>query len=962
MTRVRSRRWRVLALAGALQSVCATASELDAQRPSGERAVPVVDSGGRRRAALQDDPAQRLITLAVRDVSVQSAIEQLVERSGISLVYASEALGPTRSVSCRSDNERAERMLACIVRGAGLDYYRLSSGTFVVIARAEDAPAYASLTGLVRDATSGAPVPQARVSLAELGDVRTAGSSGGFAFTRLRPGRYRLMATAIGYQARFIELVVPDSGAARTTIRLERHAAIVAPVVINGLVAGLSSATNRQNIATADIPVAVMGPSLLQAAAPAMMGVSPNSGTGDLHIQGGASGEHQLRLDGIPIFDPIAVDRIYGAFSPLAIGRMTVQRAGYAASAGSFTAGVIDLEHTLDDGSPPAAPPDGSGAATSSGGRPALTLQVDPGSASARVFSRSTPGGRDLSTMLAVRGSLWPVYQPAAVTSALRSWNMMSPVLTQRLASAGLLGHQGTDVDASLPIARAGSDLRFLDVHAAARYGLGAFSSLTTSGYLGRNRIGTDVTLAPVSAQGIDSTRAIAASEAYRWTTAGVQIRYDALLGARAQTSLQLRRSEHALRYGFMLAPMEEATGSASAPVDRNGLVETALEGVLNTSVGEVLTMQWTGTVARTSSAMQMASGVLRDLRTDIAASRAVGAVDLTWHVRRSLWVDVGLRNTWLLSTGRSEGEPRLAIRGEGQSGRLGRTAWRIGGGTYRQYVTQFDLATTAPNALVPTMRFWLPVDGRTPTPRAHHLAGEFVAQPRAGWEIRTEAYRKWMPEIAAFNYGVLFDHQATLPHRLTASDFIGSSRGDAWGAGVRVIREMTRAQSAPVLRAELGYDYGVSRRTFPSRFGGTMQPTPWNEPHRVTLATDWRPQASTLITARARMVQGRSWALRQVYYDLLSVSDVGAGLPLQNPGAADKPMLITSDIGLTRTVSVWRSRADIGMAVLNALGRRNILDYGLQSRTTANASAYDQVPRFLMGRQWSLSVRVSPP
>jgi Carboxypeptidase regulatory-like domain len=949
--RVRSRRWRTLVLAGALQSVCATASELEAQRPSSERAVPVVDSAGRHRAALQDDPAQRLITLAVRDVSVQSAIELLVERSGISLVYASEALGPTRSVSCRSDNERAERMLACIVRGAGLDYYRLSSGTFVVIARAEDAPAYASLTGLVRDATSGAPVPQARVSLAEFGDVRTAGSSGGFAFTRLRPGRYRLMATAIGYQARFIELVVPDSGAARTTIRLERHAAIVAPVVVNGLVAGLSSAINRPNIAAVDIPVAVLGPSLLQAAAPALMGVSPNSGTGDLHIQGGASGEHQLRLDGVPIFDPIAVDRIYGAFSPLAIGRMTVQRAGYSASAGSFTAGVIDLEHTLSDGM------------QSSGARPALTLQVDPGSASARVFTRSTPGGRDLSTMLAVRGSLWSVYRPAAVTSVLRSWNMMSPVLTQRLASAGLLGHQGADVDASLPIARTGSDLRFLDVHAAARYGLGAFSSLTASGYLGRNRIGSDVTLAPVNAQGIDSARALAASEAYRWTTAGAQLRYDALLGARTQTSLQLRRSEHALRYGFMLAPMRDgAVAAASTPVDRNGLVETALEGTLNASVGEALTVQWTATLARTTSTMQMASGVLRDLRTDIAASRAVGAVDVTWHVRRTLWVDAGLRNTWLLSTGRSEGEPRLAIRGEGQSDRLGRTAWRIGGGTYRQYVTQFDLATTAPNALVPTMRFWLPVDGRTPTPRAHHVAAEFVAQPAAGWEIRSETYRKWMPEIAAFNYGVLFDHDATLPHRLTASDFIGSSRGDAWGAGVRIIREKTRAQPTPVLRAELGYDYGVSRRTFPSRFGGTLQPTPWNEPHRVTLATDWRPHASTVITARARVVQGRSWGLRQVYYDLLSVSDVGAGLPLQNPGAADKPVLITSDIGITRTVAVWRSRADIGVAVLNVLGRQNILDYGLQRQSTANATTYDQVPRFLMGRQWSLSVRVSPP
>jgi len=943
-----------------------------AQRPASTRRAAVNDSGSAPSAAQAiDDPAQRRITLAVRDLSVKDAIELLVDRSGISLVYASQALGATRTISCRSDNDRAERMLQCIVRGAGLDYYRLSSGTFVVIARAEDAPGYASLTGLVRDAVSGAPVPQARVSLAEIGDVRTAGISGGFAFTKLRPGRYRLMASAIGYQARLIELVVSDSAAARTTVHLERQVAMVAPVVVNGIAPGLASALNQTNVMTADIPLTVTGPSLLQAAAPAMIGVSPNSGTGDLHIQGGASGEHQLRLDGIPIFDPIAVDRVYGAFSPLAIGRITVQRAGYAASAGSFTSGVIDLEHALDQGTPSGT---GGRRSTSDDGA-TLTLQVDPGSASARVRTRHGPAARALSTLFAVRSSLWPVYQPGVVTDALRSWNMMSPVLTQRLAVAGLLGHQGAGVDAALPIARAGSDLRFLDVHAAARYGLGSFSSLTASGYLGHNRIGSDVTLAPITERGVDSARAIAASEAYRWITAGAQFRYDALVGARTQTSLQLRRSEHTLRYGFMIGPM--STGPAideTRSPDRNALAETALEGTLTTAIGTAWSMQWTATVANTSSTMQMASGVLRDLRTDIAASRAVAAVDATWNVRRALWLDAGLRNTWLLSTGRSESEPRLALRGEGLSTRFGRTAWRIGGGTFRQYITQFDVATTAPNALVPTMRFWLPVDGRTPTPRAHHVAGEIVVQPGSGWEVRSEVYRKWMPEIAAFNYGVLFDHDAVLPHRLTASDFIGSSRGDAWGAGVRLVREVRRSPSVnaggtapagnpvPAMRAEIGYDYGVSRRTFPSRFGGTMQPTPWNEPHRLSLAADWRPQATTLITMRARAVQGRSWALRQAYYDLLSVTGAGAGLPLANPGASDKPLLLTSDLGVARTLGVRAARVDVGLSVMNVFGRRNVLDYGLQRDGAAAADAtYASIPRYLLGRQWSVTLRVSP-
>ncbi len=318
------------------------------------------------------------------------------------------------------------------------------------------------------------------------------------------------------------------------------------------------------------------------------------------------------------------------------------------------------------------------------------------------------------------------------------------------------------------------------------------------------------------------------------------------------------------------------------------------------------------------------------------------------------------------------ETEPRLALRGEGITANLGRVAWRVGGGTYRQYVTQFDVATTAPNALLPSMRFWLPVDGSTPTPRAHHLAGEFVAQPGVGWEVRTEVYRKWMPVIAALDYGVLLDHSSRLPHQLSPSRFIGTSRGDAWGAGVRIVREIVREGAtlpardapppAPVLRAEIGYDYGMSRRTFPSRFGGSLQPTPWNEPHRVTAALDWRPEPLTVVTLRARGAQGRTWALRQAYYDLLAVGDAGAGLPVQAPGASRRPALMTADVGVSRQWRVGGARVDLGAAVLNALDRRNILDYGLQGPNAATTeSGYAFVPRYLLGRQWSLTMRVGP-
>ncbi len=931
-----------------LATSVAFASSIPAQRIPATRAVAdTAPSSG------TDDPAQRRITLAVRDLPVRDAIELIVSRSGINLVYATEAIAATGTVSCRSDSERVELLLRCVVREAGLDYYRLSSGTFVIIARAEEAPRYGTISGLVRDASSGEPIPMARLALVETDVVRTAGTSGAFAFSQLRPGKYRLLASAIGYRAGRLDLELSESGAVRTTMQLERQTITVTPVVVNGLAPdAMSRSLSRRSIDVADLPSAVVGPSLLVTAAPAVMGVAPASGSGDLHIQGGGAGEHQVRLDGVPVFDPISIDRVYGAFSPLAIGRLTVQRAGFGASAGSFTAGVIDLEHALED-TPRAT---------------AVTAQVDPGAAAARVSARGTVGGQQATGMLSARTSVWQWYQPRPVTDALRSWNMMSPVLTERLASAGLLGRSAASASSSLsalPIARNGTDLAFTDLHGAFRVATGAYSYISASGYLGNNHLHSDVTVAPVSSQQIDSTRAVDANEAYQWMTAAAQIRYETLIGARSTGMVRMRISDHALRYGFRVTP-PDSTPSSALPEDRNALRDIAIDATLGTTFGPALTLQWGAELVHTQSEMRMATGILRDLRTDLSVARASTSLDVNWRLRQRLWLDLGVRSTWLPTGGRSETEPRIALRGEGIWPVAGTVAWRVGGGGYRQYITQFDIAAAAPNALIPSMRFWLPVDGSTPTPRANHVAAELVARFTPGWELRSEAYYKDLASIAAFDYGVLLDRGTSLPHQLDPSVFVKSARGEAYGAGVRLVHERARvrpladvqAETPAVLRAELAYDFGITRRTFPSRFGGAMQPAPWNEPHRLFAAIDWSPAPAWRANVRSRAVAGRSWALRQAYYDLLSLGALGDGLPVQTPGDAARPLIVTADVGLVRTLVVGTTRIELGAAVMNAFDRRNVLDYGLE-RDTQAVGNYSSTPRFLLRRQWSASVRV---
>src|SRR5699024_1068432 len=54
----------------------------------------------------------------------------------------------------------------------------------------------------------------------------------------------------------------------------------------------------------------------------AISGISFSLPLADFNIQGGASGDHQLRLDGVPIYNPVSMGRMLGAFSPWAIDKI----------------------------------------------------------------------------------------------------------------------------------------------------------------------------------------------------------------------------------------------------------------------------------------------------------------------------------------------------------------------------------------------------------------------------------------------------------------------------------------------------------------------------------------------------------------------------------------------------------------------------------------------------------------
>ena len=886
-----------------------------------------------RDATAQAVDARR-VTVAYRDLPAAEALDRLVAATGMSLVYDAALVGSQR-VFCLISDTTAETVLRCIVREAGLDFYRLSSGTYVLIAPAAGAPRYATLAGVVVDGATGEPVPAARVTLDAEGPARDASAGGTFAFMQLAPGRYRLQLRAIGYRPFIAEVEVPPSGMMRERFALARQPLEVAPLIVNGIpspLAGRRWTAERGAVELDALATALPGPDLLLPGASSQVGVVQRALLGDLHIQGGEAGEHQFRLDGVPVFDPLSLGRLFGAFSPLAIQRMTIRKAGFGAPHGSYGAGVVDLEQTAGDEA-----------------RAAAVTSVDPYAASARISAPITVGARRVQLMLSGRTSLWNLAPSSPLQRTLRSWTNVDRLLLDRFDPAA----SGVPVTTPFTPGRIDTDIGFLDLHAVARMELGAFRSLSGSVYVGDNRAGTD--LRAVAATGATTT-ALASRDEYRWREFGAQVRHEWLPSARVSHMVRVRASRHRLRHdqAILGAMIADTVPLAGAPHEGNTVSEIALESSLRYALGAGSDLDVGIESARTASEMVMANGVYRPTNVTAAAWR--GTAYGQWHRRlgASAYLEGGVRVTWLPERRAVYAEPRLSIAGETPLG-SGALGWRVATGVFRQFVNQFDVATVGPSALVPSMRFWLPVDASLAPPRAYHLGAETSWRASAAWELRAEGYAKWQPAILAIDYPALLDRTSTVADADLLGTVIGRSSGRAIGVGVRA------THTAGPVRLEMGYDYGYARRTFPSRFNGSSQPTPWNEPHRALVSLDLRPMSGVALSLRGRGIWGRTWALRDAYYALLTQGSGGASVPVGLPGEAKLSAVYEADLGASWSVRMGAARVTAGAALLNALGRRNVLDVWLRPEADgAGGVRYAQVPRVMVGRLPMLTLKVA--
>jgi len=676
-------------------------------------------------------------SIAALNVPLDLALEALVEKTALNLVYAS-ALVAGKTTSCQVDEALLDEVLACLLRGTGLDFLRLSSGTYVLVTDARAVPAFGALSGQVIDATSGEPLADAHVLLADASGGAVTNRAGRFAFNRLLPGVYPLLVSYIGYE-RAVDTLWVDAGAATSVqIALDAEPIITSPIVISELTWRLPSEDLGGGSRSAVSLEEASAAGDVFRSLHTIVGVRVGDALSDVHVQGGQSGDHQHVLDGAPIFIPIPNGGVVGPFSPFALSRLSVRKAGYSVRYGSHLAGVVEADHALADGPT------------------ALTIQVDPLSLNARLTGQFA--GRDgvrTRWMFAGRRSLWSVLHPQSLATHFTRWSAPDLFLLQTLAPPPLVEtdsppshtHSIRFVPDSLGAGalsgnRLQDEFRFSDLHGAVRVAFSPEKSLYASFYRGSNGFGGVDALAPTFAQGpAQTTQTASFTSRYSWSNAMGQMRYESIIGKASFASVGGWVSQFDLSqaFGRDYRPADAGDSAESddddaatagwlrhASSDVNAIHEGGLRAEINHSVSSshFLTAGLESRYSASEFALELPGWRDGSLASQSSARLQAG------HRRSSLYaedqlrigsrahLELGLRLTNLGNDRAVYAEPRIAIRYDAASGPLGPWAFRGAIGLFRQFVNQFDVAAMDVNAVLPYMRFWLPISGDVAPPR----------------------------------------------------------------------------------------------------------------------------------------------------------------------------------------------------------------------------------------------------
>ncbi|PIQ63592.1 MAG: hypothetical protein COV99_01680 [Bacteroidetes bacterium CG12_big_fil_rev_8_21_14_0_65_60_17] len=862
-------------------------------------------------------------SLSFQNEPLSSALATVVAVTGADLAWDPLLVTGKRSF-CRAEELPFDELLSCVLQGTGLDFVRRSNGLYVLEIATEGPPLFGNLRGIVLDVETEQPISNAHVYLAEAQRGSVANQEGMFIFPRLLPGTYNVRVSHLGYRQNTISVSIRAGSDASSEVLLHPESVLIAPIVIDGL--GMTPASSLLGAAVASqedaLSTANSGASGLLQSLAAMPGVRVSDATADIHIQGGDAGEHEFRLDGAPVFLPLNVATFVGPFSPFALGRITVHKAGFGVDHGSQISGVVEAEHDLRT------PVGVRGVRRQN----QLTVQIDPLSTNVRFSGNRTDSrGRHITTLSAGRIGMWRLASPPSLAGLLDDWNTVDTFLLSAFASTNT-------PFANLP-PEGEPALHFADVHQAVRVRFGALRTLNASAYWGRSGIGNEL-----SAANLDPANRLARfRDLYSWQNGMAQARYDVVRSAHVLTHVQVRGSFYRLNHDF------EAPDSFSAEQtedDGNDVFEVGLRAGMDYYMDNGHHLEAALEIIGSGSDFNVAGTQQLPVSHSSSGFRVASFLKDDMQLGRHGSLEIGTRLTWLNARQTLYGEPRISTRFDFSDTAVGAVSFFVGGGLYRQFTSQFDISSRSPRAFVSSTRVWLQNDATVTPPKTGHVALEVLVSPTPRWSLSLESYYKRNYHVLTLDYSADPEIGKDLPQ----SDFLQASQGYSAGLSASVTRTVGMGGVG------LSIDYSRAERTIANLFGERSLTVPWNEPLRLEAKADLVPFKGAVLLVRWKSIWDRTWGFRKSYYDFLGahlnnvdnlVADMRSNgvsedairriqrqiefFGLTDPDAHVLPGIHQLDTGFSWTFPVGSYAMQLRADVINVLGRKNTAEWLFQ-------------------------------
>lgn len=895
------------------------------------------------------------VSVAQSHLNLLDAVERFQAAWSVDISYASSTLEGLRTEWAGPVATDAESDLELLLEGTCVTFIRQPSGTFIL-----ESPVTA-LSGIVRAQETGIPLRDVHISFVGTSEGTISDLNGHFILTTTRCGPARIAISHVGYLSdiRGVELIADSTLLMEIWLSewviQERGFEITATPLPSELPLAVSAYPFEMDTRG---PEDLMRPSGLGAPeVPRNLGDIPglyvDPSNSDIHMQGGGRGEHQFQLDESPIFEPVRLG-LFGLFNPSAISQVTVRKAGYDVEHGSYLDGIINAEHSID--------------ATK-----AIEVQIDPISFNGRIADRIEIGPARVSVMGAFRSSVWNrwwnSFRSESIDQLLRDWNRPDAFLMRAsiypLKRVFELGYN-TLIDRLQTVpAPLLPDIYFNDLHAVTRIDWPGNKEAGFSWYQGSSMLEGRLLSAAT-----DSTRKVS-PDRHDWENQSMRIYWRQHLTDRFSWRTSWRRGNYALSHDYGGLDRQNSVHAAFNLYQFNVIETSDQNSLLNNDLG--LSIDYSIPQLHVSAGWDLSWSnhrfsiqhvfprVLEHERKSRTSSGYVQQILSPWP-----WAELttGLRLTWTKAQDRFHLEPRAAILLKSPyTGGYG-VSLRLATGVYYQFLNQFEIATISPSTIVPSTRFWLPIDETNRAPLAYHYSVDLSAQLWTYWQFGFEYYYKDQRRLYRIDYPMLW-RQETGSSPITAiNEFVTNTHGFAFGTAAELIRNGDRFD------LDLRYEYSRSRREYTFRNNEPVfLPVPWNIPRQFQTKIVVRPIPLLEGTMRWRAAWGRKWGYQQTYYDLLGSSpdyiENFEGYSFTNPTAPGHELAPFSqfDVGLAAFIRdrAGNSLLQLRLDVLNAFDRLNPAHRYLREQNEfedENRSLTDEMSH-LLRRTFTFSVQL---